>query len=325
MAGYFGRELEPVSLDELADAYRARDMMAVLLATDDSTTSGLPPVPNEHVAAAVRKHPDVFMAFGGIDPWKGRLAIDEARRCREVLGCKGLKFNPGRQHFFPNDPRFGPLWQTAADLGLVCLFHTGLMGNGAGVRGGLGFKLKYTAPIPYLDDIAADFPDLTLISAHPGWPWQEEQLAMARHKGNVYIDLSGWAPKYRRSWCSTPGPSCRTASCLGPTGRCSRQSAGSRSSIGSTSTRRSARRSSSTTRARSLVFKQGRCQQDEGHTFPRAWRARRARACGRAGAHARSDGGAHPRALRVGHAHAGHRGALAARIRWHPAPAHPRG
>ena len=56
--------------------------------------------------------------------------------------------------------------------------------------------MKYTAPIPYLDDIAADFPDLTLISAHPGWPWQEEQLAMARHKGNVYIDLSGWAPKY---------------------------------------------------------------------------------------------------------------------------------
>ena len=196
MARYFGRELEPVSLDELADAYRAREMMAVLLATDDSTTSGLPAVPNDHVAAAVRKHPDVFLAFGGVDPWKGRLAIDEARRCREVLGCKGLKFNPGRQHFFPNDPRFARLWQTAAELGLVCLFHTGLMGNGAGVRGGLGFKLKYTAPIPYLDDIAADFPDLTLISAHPGWPWQEEQLAMARHKGNVYIDLSGWAPKF---------------------------------------------------------------------------------------------------------------------------------
>src|SRR5207302_880313 len=104
-------------------------------------------VPNDHVAAAVREHPDVFMAFGGVDPWKGRLAIDEARRCREVLGFRGLKFNPGRQHFFPNDPRFGRLWQTAAELGLICLFHTGLMGNGAGVRGGLGFKLKYTAPI----------------------------------------------------------------------------------------------------------------------------------------------------------------------------------
>ena len=71
-----------------------------------------------------------------------------------------------------------------------------MMGNGAGTRGGLGFKLKYTAPVPYLDDIAADYPELTIISAHPGWPWQEEQLAMARHKGNVYLDLSGWAPRY---------------------------------------------------------------------------------------------------------------------------------
>jgi hypothetical protein len=196
MARYFGRELKPMSLDALADSYRERDMMAVLLASDDSTTSGLPPVPNDHVAAAVRKHPDVFMAFGGVDPWKGRVAIDEARRCREELGLHGLKFNPGRQHFFPNDPRFEPLWATAAELGLVCLFHTGLLGNGAGTRGGLGFKLKYTAPIPHLDDIAADFPELTLISAHPGWPWQEEQLALARHKANVYIDLSGWAPRY---------------------------------------------------------------------------------------------------------------------------------
>ena len=196
MSRYFGRDIKPVPFDELADTYRARDMMAVLLATDDSTTSGLPPVPNDHVARAVRDFPDVFLAFGGVDPWKGQLALDEARRCKEELGLIGLKFNPGRQHFFPNDPKFARLWQTAADLGLVCLFHTGMMGNGAGTRGGLGFKLKYTAPVPCLDDIAADYPELTIISAHPGWPWQEEQLAMARHKGNVYLDLSGWAPKY---------------------------------------------------------------------------------------------------------------------------------
>jgi hypothetical protein len=125
----------------------------------------------------------------------GRLALDEVRRIKD-LGLRGLKFNPGRQHFYANEPRFAPLWELAAELGLVCLFHTGMMGNGAGTRGGLGFKLKYTAPIPYLDDIAADHPDLTLISAHPGWPWQDEQLAMARHKANVYLDLSGWAPRY---------------------------------------------------------------------------------------------------------------------------------
>jgi uncharacterized protein len=196
MSEYFGREIRPVPLAELAEHYQSLDLMAVLLATDDSTTSGFPPVPNDHVAQAVREFPDVFLAFGGVDPWKGRVALDEARRCKEELGLRGLKFNPGRQHFFPNDPRFASLWATAADLGLICLFHTGMMGAGAGTRGGLGFKLKYSAPIPYLDDIAADYPELTIISAHPGWPWQEEQLAMARHKGNVYLDLSGWAPRY---------------------------------------------------------------------------------------------------------------------------------
>src|SRR5690606_25289726 len=67
---------------------------------------------------------------------------------------------------------------------------------GAGSPGGSGIKLKYCRPIPYLDDVAADFPELKIIAAHPAWPWQPEMLAVARHKSNVYIDLSGWAPKY---------------------------------------------------------------------------------------------------------------------------------
>lgn len=195
MSAQFGHEIRAIPVEEMADGYREREMLAVLLGGDDSTTSGNPPIPNEHIAQAVKDHPDVFIGFGGVDPHKGRLAVEEVHRCAD-LGLRGLKFNPGRQHFFPNDPRFASLWEVAAQRGLVCLFHTGMMGNGAGTRGGLGFKLKYTAPIPYLDDIAADFPDLTLISAHPGWPWESEQLAMARHKGNVYLDLSGWSPKY---------------------------------------------------------------------------------------------------------------------------------
>lgn len=191
----FGRSLAPVSMDELAGRYRGAGMMAVLLATDDSTTSGLPAVPNDHVAAAVQDHPDVFRAFGGIDPWKGRLAVEEVHRIAD-LGLSGLKLNPGRQHFFPDDPRFAEIWQAAAERGLICLFHSGMLGNGAGTRGGMGFKLKYCRPVPHLDDLAADHPDLTIISAHPAWPWADEQLAMARHKANVYIDLSGWAPRY---------------------------------------------------------------------------------------------------------------------------------
>ena len=71
-----------------------------------------------------------------------------------------------------------------------------MAGSGAGAPGGGGVKLKFTRPIPYLDDVAADFPDLTIIGAHPAWPYQDEALAVARHKSNYFIDLSGWAPRY---------------------------------------------------------------------------------------------------------------------------------
>ena len=197
MARYFGRERGPVSIDELADQYRARNMMAVLMNSTDVTTSGIPPVPNDHIAEAVRKHPDVFLGFGAIDPWQGKLAQDEIKRCAQELGLKGIgELNPGRQHFYPNDRRFYPLWEECARQGLVVLFHGGMMGAGAGTPGGMGYKLKYGRPIPYLDDVAADFPELKIIGAHPSWPWQSESLAIARHKSNFFIDLSGWAPRY---------------------------------------------------------------------------------------------------------------------------------
>ena len=64
-----------------------------------------------------------------------------------------------------------------------------------GEAGGGGLRLKYSNPI-YLDDVAADFPDMPIIMAHPSVPWQDEALSVATHKPNVYIDLSGWSPKY---------------------------------------------------------------------------------------------------------------------------------
>ena len=180
----------------MADQYRERKMMAVIMNTTDQTITGLTPVPNDHIAEGVRKHPDVFMGFGVVDPWQGKIALKEIRRCKEELGLHGIgELNPARQHFFPNDTRFYPLWEEAQKLGLPVLFHGGMAGAGAGTPGGMGVKLKYSQPI-YLDDVAADFPELKIISAHPTWPWQEESLAIARHKSNFYIDLSGWAPKY---------------------------------------------------------------------------------------------------------------------------------
>ncbi len=120
----------------------------------------------------------------------------EVERAVTELGLKGLKLHPIVQAFYLNDRRFYPLWETCSALKIPLLIHTGTTGVGAGVPGGNGLKLKYARPIPYIDDIAADFPDLTIIGAHPSWPWQEEMLALAVHKTNVYIDLSGWSPKY---------------------------------------------------------------------------------------------------------------------------------
>jgi predicted TIM-barrel fold metal-dependent hydrolase len=195
MAKYFGRERPPVSIDEMADQYRARKMMAVIMNTRDETVTGLAPVPNDHVAGAVKKHPDVFLAFGAIDPWTGKLALDEIKRCKD-LGLSGMgELNPARQHFFANDIRFYPLWEQCAKLNMPILFHGGMAAAGAGTPGGMGVKLKYSQPIT-LDDVAADFPELKIISAHPTWPWTAESLAIARHKANYFIDLSGWAPKY---------------------------------------------------------------------------------------------------------------------------------
>jgi predicted TIM-barrel fold metal-dependent hydrolase len=193
---YFHRHDAIVTADEMAATYRRLDMMACLLAWDAETATGLPPTTNDYVAGLVKQYPDCFMGFASVDPWKGVIATKELTRSVRELGLRGLKCHPIAQAFFPNDRRFYPLWETCQGLGIPLLIHTGTTGVGAGVPGGNGLKLKYAQPIPYIDDIAADFPHLTIIGAHPSWPWQEEMLAIAVHKTNVYIDLSGWSPKY---------------------------------------------------------------------------------------------------------------------------------
>jgi uncharacterized protein len=197
MAGYFGAGQMPATADEMYEKYKSLDIFAVIFEIDAETTSGEPYVGNDYVASVVQKYPEQFMGFASVDPWKGKVAVQELERSVKDLGLRGLKLHPTAQAFFPNDARFYPLWQKAAELGVPVLFHSGQTGVGSGTPGGGGYKLKYAHPL-LLDDVAADFPELTIIMAHPAVPWQEEQLAVALHKGNVYIDLSGWSPKYFR-------------------------------------------------------------------------------------------------------------------------------
>jgi uncharacterized protein len=196
MTSYFGQERSIVPVEEMAEDYRSRNMMAVIMNSTDETRSGKPGLPNDYIAEVVAAHPDVFVGFGVVDPWQGKLAEREIIRCREELGLAGIgELNPARQHFLPNDTHFYGVWATAQEAQMPVLFHGGYAAGGSGTPGGMGVKLRFSRPI-YLDDVAADFPDLKIICAHPSWPWSSEALAVALHKSNVYLDISGWSPKY---------------------------------------------------------------------------------------------------------------------------------
>jgi hypothetical protein len=181
--------------EAMAERFRGLGLMGVLLGADAETTTGIEPYPNDTLAATCQANSDLFVGFAGIDPWKGELAVRELERGIKTLGLRGAKFHPGRQHFVPSDRRFDALWEAASALGAVCLFHTGMMAAGAGTPGGRGEVLEYTRPM-HLDALAARFPQLQIVAAHPSWPWHEEMLAIARHKTNVWLDLSGYLPRY---------------------------------------------------------------------------------------------------------------------------------
>jgi predicted TIM-barrel fold metal-dependent hydrolase len=193
-AAYFGGHPPQPTAQEVADYYRERNMAAVIFNVDDEAGMGRPRLGNEEVLAAARANPDVLIPFGSVDPHRGKLAVRQARELIEQ-GVRGFKFHPNTQRFWPDDPEFFPLYRVIEEAGLIALFHSGTTGIGAGMPGGGGVRLKYSNPMA-VDDVAAEFPGLDIILAHPSFPWQEEALAVAVHKPNVYIDLSGWSPKY---------------------------------------------------------------------------------------------------------------------------------
>ena len=199
MAAYFknpaGAKGMLPSVQETAAYYRERNIAAVIFPVDAERETGFRRYSNDDVAKICAENADVLIPFASVDPWKGRMAVREVRRLVDEYGVRGFKFHPTMQGFFPNDRMAYPLYQEIQDAGAIALFHTGQTGVGSGMRGGMGMRLKYSNPM-HVDDVAVDFPDLRIILAHPSFPWQEEALAVCQHKPNVYIDLSGWSPKY---------------------------------------------------------------------------------------------------------------------------------
>jgi hypothetical protein len=195
MAVYFNQPNHRPTIEETAAYYRARKIGAVIFPVDAEREMGFRRYSNEEVAEKAAANSDILIPFASIDPAKGKAGAREARRLIRDFGIRGFKFHPSQQGFFPNDRSAYVLYEAIAEAKLPALFHTGQTGVGSGMRGGAGIRLKYSNPM-FIDDVAVDFPDMPIILAHPSFPWQEEALSVAQHKPNVYIDLSGWSPKY---------------------------------------------------------------------------------------------------------------------------------
>jgi predicted TIM-barrel fold metal-dependent hydrolase len=194
MGRYFRYQPQHQTVPEMAEMYR-KLKMAFVVFTVDAEKGASRKLTNEEIAELAHQNADVAIPFASINPHRGGEGVREARRLIRDFNVKGFKFHPSVQEFMPNDRMAYPLYEAIAEAKLPALFHTGQTGVGAGTRGGGGIRLKYSNPM-LLDDVAVDFPDMPIILAHPSFPWQEEALSVATHKPQVYIDLSGWSPKY---------------------------------------------------------------------------------------------------------------------------------
>jgi hypothetical protein len=191
---YFGRDMATHGAKALADYYRSRRMGCVVFTVDEQLT-GRPHLTNDEILAFAAANADIAIPFVSVDPMRGAAAVDEARRLVATGLVRGLKLHPPLQQFFPNDRAAYGVYEIFAAAKLPVLFHTGHSGIGTGMPGGGGVRLKFGNPM-HVDDVAVDFPDLPIILAHPSFPWQDEAISVCLHKPQVYIDLSGWSPKY---------------------------------------------------------------------------------------------------------------------------------
>lgn len=187
-----------VSEDEMAQDLRASGVRAML---DLGFTKDLPldEVRELHDYALEfgRRHSDVVIGHWlQIDPRTGADGVAELDRClRADAGLIGYCVSGSAVGLTATDPAFEPFYCRCIEAGAPVLILVGYVGRGAGLPGGGGLVLEHSHP-RYVDQVAARFPDLTIVAGRPAWPWQTEMIAVLLHKTNVWYELHGWSPKY---------------------------------------------------------------------------------------------------------------------------------
>jgi uncharacterized protein len=146
-----------------------------------------PLISNEAVAAWVSEYPSRFAGLAAVDLNRPMEAVRELRRCVEELGFKGLRVVPWLWEAAPTDRRYYPLYAACVELGVPFFTQVGHTGP---------LRPSETGrPIPHIDQVALDFPELTIVGGHIGYPWTEEMIAVSRKHENVFIDTSAYTPR----------------------------------------------------------------------------------------------------------------------------------
>jgi predicted TIM-barrel fold metal-dependent hydrolase len=190
-------EVKYATEDEMASYFRRCDVRVILDFGFDKT------LPMDEAAelhdygfATQRKYPDVILGnWVHIDPRTGAEGVRELRRCRDAnVGFLGFAVS-GSGTGPASDPMWHPFYKLCIEAGIPALIFVGTTGLGAGLPGGRGILLDDCHP-RHLDAVAARYPDLAIVAARPGWPWQAETIAVLMHKRNIWYELHGWSPKY---------------------------------------------------------------------------------------------------------------------------------
>ncbi len=185
MMKWIGYEKKTSPVEQLVrEMETAGISLAVVQGRDLETTFGWK-VSNDHVASIVQRFPRNFVAFGGVDPNKGMEAVREVQRCIEKLKFKGISMDPYMHRRYANDKKLYPVYAKCAELGVPVILTSG---PGAFVPGSV---MEHTAP-RVIDEVAADFPELTIVVSHGGFPWVMEMVGVAMRHVNVFFDWSAY-------------------------------------------------------------------------------------------------------------------------------------
>ena len=192
---FFRTTITPSTIEQMLSDYSSFGIERVVLHNVNTSHLKKGPSPtNEQLRTLLDKQPDRLLGLCAIDLANFVSAQKQLEHAISDLHCLGLKISPMLQGIQPNDPAMNAIYDTCVKLQVPLFVDWGNSAIGINAPGGGGVKLSLNNPM-WIDDVAAEFPKLTIVGCHVASPWVEEMLAVLMHKANVFCVLSGWYPR----------------------------------------------------------------------------------------------------------------------------------